>query len=239
MTIHVTYQAWTYEMVRERIIEAAETLLMNPAAFGPRLIGMALFDEYQDDYRRGETTRVRSAPSAHALAEMEETWTWINTCLPEKDRKLVYDYGFIMSRKGLTLKVWCERNGWIKRTFERAVAHCCQRIADELNRKHQVRLTVAFDYLSQNEAKHASFEVASDSRAPVKPKLYHRADDATPTHTPGSEAAIAHHIEKVNKQRREEAERQRKAALKRAEEEARLAAAVAERLAKRRQKQAA
>lgn len=73
----------------------------------------------------------------------------------------------------------------------------------------------------------------------MKPKLYHRADDATPTHTPGSEADIAKHIEKVNQQRREEAERQRKAALKRAEEEAKLAAAVEARLARKRQKQAA
>lgn len=239
MTIHVTYQAWTYEMVRDRIIEAAETLLMNPANIGPRLVGMALFGEYKDDYLRGEGTRIRSAPTAHALAEMEETWQWINDWLPEKDRKLVYDYGFIMSRKGLTLGVWCERNGWIRRTFERAVARCCQRIADNLNRKHQVRLTMPFDVLSQIRAKHASFEVASDSRAPVKPKLYHRADDATPTHTHGTEAEIAQHIEKVNKKRRDEAERQRKAALKRAEEEARLAAAVEARLARKRQKQAA
>ncbi|WP_144223452.1 hypothetical protein [Mesorhizobium amorphae] len=239
MTIHVTYQAWTYEMVRERIIEAAETLLLNPASYGPRLIGMALFGEYKDEYLRGEGTRVRRTPSAHALAEMEETWSWINDWLPEKDRKLVYDYGFIMSRKGLTLKVWCERNGWIKRTFERAVSRCCQRIADELNRKYHVRLTMPFDALSQIRAKHASFEVASDSRAPVKPKLYHRADDATPTHTPGSEADIAKHIEKVNQQRREEAERQRKAALTRAEEEAKLAAAVEARLARKRQKQVA
>lgn len=239
MTIHVTYQAWTYEMVRERIIEAADTLMMNPAAFGPRLVGMSLFGEYKDDYLRGEGTRIRRTPSAHALAEMEETWKWINDWLPEKDRKLVYDYGFITSRKGLTLGVWCERNGWIRRTFERAVARCCQRIADNLNRKHQVRLTTPFDVLSQIKAKHASFEVASDSRAPVKPKLYHRADDATPTHTHGTEAEIAQHIEKVNKQRRDEAERQRKAALKRAEEEARLAAAVEARLARKRQKQAA
>lgn len=72
-----------------------------------------------------------------------------------------------------------------------------------------------------------------DSRAPVKPKLHHRADDATAIHTPCSEADIAKHIEKVNRQRRDEAERQRKAALKRAEEEARLAASIAARGSKK------
>lgn len=183
MTIHVTYQAWTYEMVRERIIEAAETLLMNPASYGPRLIGMALFGEYKDEYLRGEGTRVRRTPSAHALAEMEETWQWINDWLSEKDRKLVYDYGFIMSRKGLTLKVWCDRNGWIKRTFERAVARCCQRIADELNRKHHVRLTVPFDALSQNVVREEPDKLP-DRPTPKRNEWFERSEGAKPRHLP-------------------------------------------------------
>jgi hypothetical protein len=49
-------------------------------------------------------------------------------------------------------------------------------------------LTTDIDDVSQIEAKHASFEVASDSRAPVKRQDYHRADDATPIHIPGTEA---------------------------------------------------
>lgn len=226
MTIHVTYQAWTYDAVRARIVEAAETLLMSPAALGPRMMGSMseLFDEYLDDYRRGEPTRIKRVPAPGALSRMEETWTWINTWLSEKDRKLVYDYGFITTRKGLTLAKWCDRNGWVKRTFERAVNRCCQQIADNLNRNHATRLTTPVDDVSQNQSERVSTEVASDSRAQVKRTPYHRADDAIPVHIHGSEAEIAKHIEKVNKQRREEAERQRQAALRKAEEAARLAA---------------
>jgi len=240
MNIHVGYQTWTYGDVRARVIEAADTLMMGEPDRGPGYAGLMgdVVREVAESYGYGSTA-YRRIPSPGAIARMEETWVWINTYLGEAERRLVYEYGFLMTRKGLTIAGWCERNGWIRRTFERAVNRACQRIADNLNRKHRVRLTADIDVLSQIAAKHASFEVASDNRASVKPKLYHRADDATPTHTPGSEAEIAKHIEKVNKQRHEEAARQRKAALRRAEEEARLAAAVKEREAKKRQKQAA
>jgi hypothetical protein len=240
MNIHVGYQTWTYSDVRARVIEAADTLMMGEADRGPGYAGLMgdVVQSFNDAYG-ADAARYRRVPSPGAIARMEETWVWINTCLEEAERRLVYEYGFIMTRKGLTIAGWCERNGWVRRTFERAVNRACQRIADNLNRKHLVRLTADIDVLSQIEAKHASFEVASDNRAPVKPKLYHRAEDATPTHTPGTEAEIAKNIEKVNKQRREEAERQRKAALRKAEDEAKLAAAVKEREAKKRQKQAA
>lgn len=240
MNVHTTYQAWTYADVRARVIEAAETLMMSPAALGPRMLGSMseMFSEYLDDYRRGEPTRIKRVPAAGALSRMEETWTWINAWLNEKDRKLVYDYGFIASRKGHTLAKWCERNGWIKRTFERAVNRCCQRIADNLNRKHAIRLTMPVDPVSQNQSEHASTEVASDNRALVKRTPYHRADGAIPVHIPGTEADIAKHIEKVNQQRREEAERRRKEAIRKAEETARLEAKCAERAAKRKREAA-
>jgi hypothetical protein len=125
----------------------------------------------------------------------------------EDERRLCYEYGFIMTRKGHTISGWCERNGWIKRTFERAVNRACYKVAEPLNRNYAVRLHTDIDAVSQIAAKHASFEVVSDNRAPVKRKDYHRADDATPTHIPGSEAEIIKHIEKVNQQRRQEAER--------------------------------
>lgn len=240
MNIHVGYQTWTRGDVKARIIEAADTLMMGEPDRGPGYAGLMgdVVREVAESYGYGSLA-YRRVPSPGAIARMEETWVWINTFLDEAERRLVYEYGFIMTRKGLTIAGWCERNGWIRRTFERAVNRACQRIADNLNRKHKVRLTADIDALSQIEAKHASFEVASDSRASVKHKLYHRAEDATPTHTPGTEAEIAKHIEKVNKQRSEEAERQRKAALRKAEDEARLAAALREREARKRQKQAA
>lgn len=240
MNIHVGYQTWTRSDVKARIIEAADTLMMGEPDRGPGYAGLAgeIVREVAESYGYGSLA-YRRIPSPGAIARMEETWEWINTCLDEAERRLVYEYGFLMTRKGLTIAGWCERNGWIRRTFERAVNRACQRIADDLNRKHHVRLTADIDVLSQITAKHVSFEVASDSRALVDHQTYHRAVDATPTHTPGSEAEIAKHIEKVNKQRRDEAERQRKAALRKAEDEAKLVAAVKEREAKKRQKQAA
>lgn len=240
MTIHVTYEAWTYSHVKARIIEAAETLMLTAPDRGPGFAGLMgdIVREVSESYGYGSTS-IRRIPSPGALQRMEETWAWINTYLDEADRRLVYDYGFLMTRKGLTITKWCERNGWIKRTFERAVNRACQRIADNLNRNRVIRLTMPVDLVSQIEAETALTEVASDNRALVKPKHYYRADDAIPVHIQGSEAEIAKHIEKVNKQRREEAERRRKAALRKAEDEAKLAAAVKEREAKRRQKQAA
>lgn len=240
MNIHVTYAVWTYSDVRARIIEAAETLKLGEADLGPGYAGQSgeVVQDANDAYGYG-TFSFKRIPTGRALTEMEETWTWINTWLNEDDRKLVYEYGFIMTRKGLNIAGWCERNGWIRRTFERAVNRCCQRIADNLNRKHEVRLTTTFDGMSQNQSYSTSFEVASDNRASVTRQSYHRADDATPIHVPGSEAEIAQHIEKVNKQRREEAERQRKAAHKRAEEAAKIVARHADKAAKRKQARAA
>lgn len=240
MNIHVGYTAWTYSDVRARVIEAADTLMMGEADRGPGYAGLMgdVVQSFNDAYG-ADAARYRRVPSPGALQRMEETWEWINTMLDEADRRLLYEYGFLMTRKGLTIAGWCERNGWIRRTFERAVNRACQRIADNLNRKHLVRLTADIDVVSQIEANRALYEVASDNRAPVTHTDYHRAADAIPVHTPGSEAETAKHIEKVNKQRREEAERQRKAALRKAEEQAKLAAAIAQRDARKRQKVAA
>lgn len=224
MNIHISYSTWDYADVRARIIEAADTLMMGEPDRGPGYAGLMgdVVRDVAEAYGYGSLSFKR-IPSPGALQRMEETWRWINTWLEEKDRRLCYEYGFIMTRKGHTISGWCERNGWIKRTFERAVNRACNTIASHLNRNYAVRLHTDIDAVSQIEAKHASFEVVSDNRAPVDRKAYHRADDATPTHMPGSEAEIAKHIEKVNQQRRQEAERARKAALRKAEEAARLA----------------
>lgn len=239
MTIHVTYEAWTYSHVKARIIEAAETLMLTAPDRGPGFAGLMgdIVREVAESYGYGSTS-IRRIPSPGALQRMEETWAWINTYLDEADRRLVYDYGYLMTRKGLTITKWCERNGWIKRTFERAVNRACQRIADNLNRNLVIRLTVPVDLVSQNQSEHASTEVASDNRALVKRTPYHRADDAIPVHIPGTEAEIAKYIEKVNKQRREEAERRRQEALRKAEDAERLAVKCAERAARRKREAA-
>jgi hypothetical protein len=233
MNIHIGYATWVYADVRARIIEAADTLMMGEPDRGPGFAGLMgdVVRDINESYGYGSLA-YRRIPSPGAIMRMEETWRWINTWLCEDDRRLCYEYGFVMTRKGHTIAGWCERNGWIKRTFERAVNRCCQRIADRLNRTHELRLTMDIDAMSQITSKSTLFEVVSDNRAPVKRQAYHRADDATPTHIPGTEAEIAKHIEKVNQHRRQDAERARKAALRRAEEKARFEAAIALRMEK-------
>lgn len=233
------YEVWTYDAVRAQIIEAADTLMLGEPDRGPGFAGLLgdVVRDVAEAYGYGSST-YRRIPSPGALSRMEQAWSWINTYLDEPDRKLVYEYGFIKCRRGLTIGRWCEKNGWVERTFERAIKRCCQRIADHLNRNHEIRLTHAVDDVSANQAERPSFEVASDNRAPVQREFYYRAEGAEPIHIPGSEAEIARHIEKVNRERREEAERQRKAELRRREDAARLAAQAADR-AKRKQQQKA
>lgn len=160
------FHDWTYEQVKARIIEAAETLMASPAALGPRMKNGA-FSEMVSAVIATEYDRApsyRRVISAGALSRMEETWTWINSYLKEAERKLVYDYGFIKSRKGMFLERYLERNDMVRRTFERRIQRYCQIIADNLNQKRFVRLTVGLDGLSQNSVEHASTTVSSDKR---------------------------------------------------------------------------
>lgn len=177
----MTYEAWTYDAVRDRVLEAAETLMASPAALGPRMLGSMsdIFSEYVDEYRRGETTRIRRIPAPGALTRMEETWTWINTMLAEKERKLLYDYSFLKSRKGMYLARYLEQNGVIRRTFERRVNGACQRIANNLNRQLSVRLTMPLDEVSQIRADIDPTTVSSVSYA-----KWERGADAKPQHLP-------------------------------------------------------
>jgi len=162
----VSYQAWTYEAVRDRVIEAAQTLLASPAALGPRMSQGAFSDMVSaviaTEYDRAPS--YRRVISAGALSRMEQTWAWINSYLDEADRKLVYDYGFIKSRKGVYLERYLEKNDMVRRTFERKIQRACQLIANNLNRLYSVRLTMTLDDVSQNEVDTASTTVSSESR---------------------------------------------------------------------------
>jgi len=177
----LTYEAWTYQEVKARVIEAAETLMASPAALGPRMTGSmsGVFSEYIDAYRRGEPTRVRRIPAPGAISRMEETWTWINTFLEEKERKVLYDYSFLKTRKGMYLARYLERNGVQRRTFERQVNKACQHIADNLNRLYRVRLTMGLDGVSQ-----ITQEVDPETVASVTYANWWRTPDAKPRHLP-------------------------------------------------------
>jgi hypothetical protein len=158
---------WTYEQVRDRIIEAAQTLAASPAALGPRM-SQGAFSEMVSAVIATEYDRApsyRRVITAGALSRMEETWTWINSYLEEEDRKLVYDYGFIKSRKGIFLEQYLSRNEMVRRTFERKINRSCQTIASALNRKHLVRLGIPLDDVSQINVETAPTKVSSENYA--------------------------------------------------------------------------
>ena len=177
----MNFSEWTAQLIRERVVEAAETLLTSPAALGPRMTGSMsdVFREYVDPYARGEPTRLKRVPAPGALSRMEETWRWINGFLEERNRKLLYDYGFLKSRRGMYLARYLERNGLVRRTFERQVLRACQQIADNLNRAHAVRLTTPLDGVSQIEAEMDPTKVSS-----VKYATHWMVPDAKPRHLP-------------------------------------------------------
>jgi hypothetical protein len=160
------FHDWTFEQVKQRVIEAADTLSASPAALGPRMQNGA-FGEIVSAVIATEYDRApayRRIISAAALTRMEETWTWINRYLKEDERKLVYDYGFIKSRKGMFLDRYLEQNDMVRRTFERRIRRYCQIIADNLNQMHRARLTITLDAVSQKGVEQASTTVSSDKR---------------------------------------------------------------------------
>ncbi|MEX2739934.1 hypothetical protein AB3480_00545 [Rhizobium mongolense] len=193
MNVAVMFQDWTYEQVRARVIEAAETLMASPSALGPRMALGSMSDVVRDimeGYGYSQTsTRRLIAPGA--LTRMEETWAWINGSLNEEQRKLIYDYSFIKTRKGLYLDLYLKRNDMVRRTFERKIQRYCQIIADNLNRKHRVRLTMALDGLSQNHVEHTSTKVSSEKCA-----THWIAPDAKPQIDPAlAETRVINHRE--------------------------------------------
>ncbi|NKC47584.1 hypothetical protein HED54_00160 [Ochrobactrum anthropi ATCC 49188] len=100
--------------MRDRVVEAAQTLLASPADLGPRAKQGAFSDlvaaVIQTEYDRAPS--YRRILSAGSLSRMEETWKWINDYLEEEDRKLVYDYGFIKAGKVSISTVILRKTTW-------------------------------------------------------------------------------------------------------------------------------
>lgn len=164
--IAMNFTAWTFEAIRERIVEAALTLRASPAALGPRMKSGSMRDIVEEwaAYGAEEEKPRRLPPTAQALSRMEETWGWINSFLAEAQRKFVYDYGFIKTRRGRTINAYIKRLGISRSTFDRQIREYCQIIADSLNQKCLVRLTVPMDGLTKNHLESGSLTVSSDNR---------------------------------------------------------------------------
>jgi len=161
------FAEWTYEQVRAQIIEAAYTLRASPGDLGPRLASGAMSDVVRDmmesyGYQEAKAPRILSAG---AISRMYAVWDWVNSYLNEEQCKRVYEYAFIKTRKGIYLDRYLRKIDISRRTFERRVQADCQRIADALNQKHRVRLTVTFDDVTQIAVEDTSITVASKNCA--------------------------------------------------------------------------
>lgn len=222
------YRDWTATQVRDWLIEAASTVRSLPRANGPKKSGNChpeIVRESWKDTKSADTDgHARHVSSSFAIARMEAVWSWVNDLPREEDRRLMYEWAEAKALGKGYLAVVMERNELTERTLRRAVLCLCQRIADGLNRKHEIRLTIPLDPVSEISDPVRDFSVASKycAAAPKTPKAM-KTWDAVPTHSrdPQDKAEFAKHLKAVNRSR---ANRQKR---------------EAERRAKKRQKQAA
>lgn len=176
----LSYCAWTARSVEDRVIEAAETLMLLPNVKGPREFGTSMPAPIKDWEAYGsEPSRYKSRPSRDAIDRMPETWGWINRLPEQADRVLLYAWAWVKVRRGRSVNDFASREGMNVRTLRRAVTRVCQQIANDLNRIHLVRLNSAVDPVSEVEA-----EIDPEQVSSVNYATHWRAADAKPRHLP-------------------------------------------------------
>ncbi|TPM89848.1 DUF6362 family protein [Mesorhizobium sp. B2-1-3A] len=176
----MSYSAWTPKAVEHRLLEAAETLMLLPNVRGPKSYGSAMPAPVREWEAYGsEPSRYKSRPSREAIDRMPETWTWINSLPEQADRVLIYAWAWVKVRRGRSINDFASREGMNNRTLRRQITQVCQQIADDLNRKHMVRLTVVVDVVSEITA-----EVDPEQISSVTYANHWRAEDAKPRHLP-------------------------------------------------------
>lgn len=174
------YIAWTAKDVEYRVLEAAETLMLLPAAKGPQAYGTAMPGYVQDWHAyASEPSHYKRRPSRDALDRMPETWGWINAFLTEPDRKLVYAWAWVKVRRGKTINDFASREGMDNRTLRRTMTRIFNGIAGNLNRLHAARLKISVDGVSELTA-----EIDPEQVSSVKYAKHWRAPDAKPRHLP-------------------------------------------------------
>ncbi len=138
MTIAPVYRAWTAKAVEQRLLEAAETLMLCPYAHGPKAFGSSMPAplRLQMDAYAPTTRRYRRKPGAAALDRMEECWAWINDLQDVQSRRLVYDWARTKCSSRGSLKELAARDGFSDRTLRREITRICGAIADRLNMLH-------------------------------------------------------------------------------------------------------
>jgi hypothetical protein len=171
------FEDWNAKTVEGRILEMAEALRLSPAARGPQTFGNGMPDPVKDPgegYGYG-AAYYRKTVSAGALGRMEQVWAWINALPDQSDRTLIYAWSWVKVRKGMKISAFAAENDLNERTLRRAVTAVCQRIANNLNRNHAIRLDSADLQVSENQPDITSQTVTSESC--VK---HWRSEDAKP-----------------------------------------------------------
>ncbi|KQS83435.1 hypothetical protein [Rhizobium sp. Leaf383] len=157
---------WTAKGVEERILEMAEALRLSPGVKGPREFGNAMPSPVRpaDEGYGYSPAYYRKNASAGALSRMSEAWDWINALPEMTDRKLMYAWSFVKVRKGMKIAAFAAENDMNDRMLRRSITKLCQHIANDLNRKAAIRLTVTDLQVSENQRDIASSTVTSESR---------------------------------------------------------------------------
>ena len=129
------HNAWTAKHVEQRLLEAAETLILCPRTKGPRSFGTTMPDPVRraNESYADERTRVRRQPAAGALDRMEECWAWVNALQAPQDRQLLYRWARAKIGRGRSLKVLAMEEGMSDRTLRREINRLCRLIASRLN----------------------------------------------------------------------------------------------------------
>lgn len=199
-----SYEAWTAKDIEYRVLEAAQTAAVLPRA-GPAGLGRA-WPEYIGLY--AADLRIRRRVSPGAISRMEETWSWLNTMLAESERRLVYAWAAVKTDTKGRVSDFAANEGINSRTLRRAVTATCQRIANNLNRQHQNRLTGSIDEVSENLVREEPDKRGEPHRSP----RHMMADGAKPSApwTPEAAKQAALEIQKSNKRLRKRQQRRRR-----------------------------
>ena len=162
-----TFTEWNAELVRDRIIEMAETMRICPRVKGPKSYGNAMPEPVQsrEDAYGYHSTRYTKTPSAAALSRMEQTWTWINRLECQDDRELLYGWSWIKVRKGFTLAAYAENLGMNDRFLLRKILVLCHQISEQLNRHRSIRLNNEGLHMSETQPDITPRHVSSGNRA--------------------------------------------------------------------------
>lgn len=174
----MNYTAWTARAVEDRVIEAAETLMLLPNVKGPQQYGSSMPQSVPDWQAYGsEPLRYKRRPSRDALDRMPETWEWINALPSQADRVLLYSWAWVKVRSGRKIEDFASCQSMNVRTLRRAITSICQQIANNLNRMHMVRLNDAVDPVSE-----IPDEMDPSTVSSVNYASHWRAADAKPQH---------------------------------------------------------